>query len=66
MLQEILSLLEGIDLHKEDWVKVAEHVNNVSHGGEAVRTHEECITAFIRFGQWMSIQLYIYIYTYII
>eukprot|EP00047_Mylnosiga_fluctuans_P004611 m.235539 g.235539 ORF g.235539 m.235539 type:complete len:909 (+) comp12845_c0_seq1:91-2817(+) len=46
--QEVLALLEGIDQHKEDWLKVAEHVNTTCHGGETVRTHEECITAFIR------------------
>ncbi len=46
--KEILALLEGIDQYKEDWTRVATHVNTTCHNGEEVRTHEDCITTFIR------------------
>eukprot|EP00041_Stephanoeca_diplocostata_P038162 m.1481305 g.1481305 ORF g.1481305 m.1481305 type:complete len:928 (+) comp25175_c0_seq2:188-2971(+) len=46
--RETLYLLEGIDQFKDDWMKVAEHVNKEYHNGESVRTHDECIAAFVR------------------
>lgn len=38
--QEILLLLEGIELYKDDWNKVCEHVGS--------RTQDECILQFLR------------------
>lgn len=38
----------GIDQFKDDWMKVAEYVNKEYHNGESVRTHDECIAAFVR------------------
>ena len=38
--QETLLLLEGLEMHKEDWNRVAEHVGS--------RTQEECILHFLR------------------
>jgi hypothetical protein len=40
-------------MHREDWLKVAEHVNMTCHGSEPVRSHEECILAFVRCA-WIS------------
>lgn len=48
LTQETFSLLEAIELHKDDWIKVAEHVNNSHHDGERVRNHDDCIMAFLR------------------
>lgn len=44
---ETLSLLEGIELFKEDWFKIAEHVNHANHGDNDVRSHDDCIMAFL-------------------
>uniref|UniRef100_A0A8C4NHU1 SWI/SNF related BAF chromatin remodeling complex subunit C2 n=1 Tax=Eptatretus burgeri TaxID=7764 RepID=A0A8C4NHU1_EPTBU len=38
--QETLLLLEGLELHKDDWNKVSEHVGS--------RTQDECILHFLR------------------
>lgn len=38
--QETLLLLEGLELHKDDWNKVCEHVGS--------RTQDECILHFLR------------------
>ncbi|KAI0236761.1 SWI/SNF and RSC complex subunit Ssr2, partial [Massospora cicadina] len=38
--QEVLLLLEGLEMHQEDWDRVAEHV--------ATRTREQCILKFLR------------------
>ncbi|KJE95090.1 SWI/SNF and RSC complex subunit Ssr2 [Capsaspora owczarzaki ATCC 30864] len=38
--EETLLLLEGIEMFKEDWNKVSEHVGT--------RTHEECVLRFLR------------------
>lgn len=38
--QETLLLLEGLELHKDDWNKVAEHVGS--------RTQDECIMHFLK------------------
>lgn len=38
--QEILLLLEGLEMHQEDWDRVAEHVGT--------RTREQCILKFLR------------------
>lgn len=38
--QEVLLLLEGIELYKDDWNKVCEHVGS--------RTQDECILQFLR------------------
>ncbi|KAG8041210.1 hypothetical protein G9C98_002198 [Cotesia typhae] len=38
--QETLLLLEGLELHKDDWNKVCEHVSS--------RTQDECILHFLR------------------
>lgn len=46
--EETLRLLEGIELHKDDWKKVAEHVNFSLYQGNPVRTLDDCLTAFIR------------------
>eukprot|EP00051_Salpingoeca_urceolata_P001929 m.45282 g.45282 ORF g.45282 m.45282 type:complete len:848 (+) comp11769_c0_seq2:337-2880(+) len=46
--QEILSLLEAIELHKDDWSRVADYVNNAQHNGESMRTHDDCAMAFLR------------------
>eukprot|EP00052_Salpingoeca_macrocollata_P005748 m.49313 g.49313 ORF g.49313 m.49313 type:complete len:841 (+) comp15033_c0_seq1:114-2636(+) len=46
--QEILTLLEGIELHKDHWGHVADHVNKVQHNGNNVRSHDDCILAFIK------------------
>eukprot|EP00042_Codosiga_hollandica_P030862 m.181967 g.181967 ORF g.181967 m.181967 type:complete len:917 (-) comp53478_c0_seq1:90-2840(-) len=46
--QEILSLLEGVDLHKDAWNRVAHYVNLQVHRGDPVRTHDDCIAAFAR------------------
>ncbi len=46
--QETLALLEGIELHADEWSRVAEHVNTAAHAGQAVRSHDECIMAFLR------------------
>ena len=43
-----MALLEGVEMYKEDWLKVADHVNACCHASKAVRSHEECIAAFIR------------------
>ena len=48
-LQEILSLLEGIALHNDDWAKVADFVNLQVHRGDPVRSHDDCIAAFLRY-----------------
>ena len=47
--QETLRLLEGIEMHKEDWKKVAEHVNFSLHHGNPIRSIDDCVLAFIRF-----------------
>lgn len=39
--QETLSLLEGLEMYKDDWNKVCEHVGS--------RTQDECILHFLRF-----------------
>lgn len=46
--QETLSLLEAVDMYKEDWGKVSDYVNKTHHRGDVVRTHDDCILAFIR------------------
>lgn len=46
--QETLFLLEGIDLYKENWGKVADHVNQYMYGGQVTRSHDDCILAFVR------------------
>lgn len=46
--QETLALLEGIDMYRDDWIKVAEHVNECVHDSESVRSHDDCIAAFLR------------------
>uniref|UniRef100_H2Z1E8 Uncharacterized protein n=1 Tax=Ciona savignyi TaxID=51511 RepID=H2Z1E8_CIOSA len=38
--QEVLLLLEGLEMHKDDWNKVSEHVGS--------RTQDECILQFLR------------------
>ena len=38
--QETLLLLEGLEMYKDDWNKVAEHVGS--------RTQDECILQFLR------------------
>lgn len=38
--QEVLLLLEGLEMHQEDWDRVAEHVGT--------RTREQCILKFLR------------------
>ena len=38
--QETLLLLEGLEMHKDDWNKVCEHVGS--------RTQDECILHFLR------------------
>lgn len=38
--QETLLLLEGLELHRDDWNRVAAHVGT--------RTHDECILQFLR------------------
>ena len=47
--QEILALLEGIEMYKDDWVKVADHVNHVVYRAEPIRSHDDCVAAFIRY-----------------
>lgn len=46
--KEILALLEGIDMFKEDWSRVRDHVNNTCHHGQHVRAQDDCILTFIR------------------
>lgn len=46
--EEILRLLEGIEMYKDDWKKVAEHVNFSLYQGNPVRSLDDCVTAFIR------------------
>ncbi|EDQ89030.1 uncharacterized protein MONBRDRAFT_32596 [Monosiga brevicollis MX1] len=46
--EELLALLEAIDIYREDWLAVRDHVNNVCHAGQPKRTHDECLTAFVR------------------
>lgn len=38
--QETLLLLEGLELFKDDWNKIADHVGT--------RTHDECILRFLQ------------------
>lgn len=45
---ETLALLEGIELHSDDWIKVAEHVNAMNHNKEPVRSQDDCLAAFVR------------------
>ncbi|EGD74687.1 hypothetical protein PTSG_06050 [Salpingoeca rosetta] len=45
---EVLALLEAVDLHRDDWMRVRDHVNRVCYAGEAVRSHDDCVLAFIR------------------
>lgn len=46
--EETLRLLEAVQLHRDAWSKVADHVNNACHRGEAVRSHDDCIMAFLK------------------
>ena len=46
--QETLALLEGIDMYQDDWIKVAEHVNETVHDSEPLRSHDDCIAGFLR------------------
>lgn len=46
--QETLALLEGIDMYQDDWIKVAEHVNETVHDSEPLRSHDDCIAGFVR------------------
>jgi SWI/SNF related-matrix-associated actin-dependent regulator of chromatin subfamily C len=46
--QETLYLLEGIDLYKENWSKVSDHVNQYQYGGQPVRSHDDCVLQFVR------------------
>ena len=44
----MLALLEGIDVFREDWMAVRDHVNAVCHNGDMIRSREDCIIAFLR------------------
>ena len=52
--QETLLLLEGLEMYKDDWNKVCEHVGS--------RTQDECILHFLRFD--FNINLFISLLTY--
>ena len=47
--KEILALLEGIDMYKEDWGRVRDHVNTSCHNGQHFRAQDDCILAFVRY-----------------
>ena len=57
-LQEILALLEGVDLHRDDWMRVRDHVNRTCYNGETVRSHDDCVLAFIR---CVCVCVYVYV-----
>ena len=39
-------------MYKDDWVKVADHVNHVVYRAEPIRSHDDCVAAFIRSVWW--------------
>lgn len=46
--KEVLALLEGIDMYREDWARVRDHVNTACHNGQHFRAQDDCILAFVR------------------
>jgi hypothetical protein len=52
--------LEGCELYKDDWRKVAEHVNFALYQGNPVRSLDDCILAFLRFVRSIHLKLLIF------